>query len=89
MATQEPRSYETYVTLSIGTRLNIREAADEVVDRFATACAKGPSTLLTLTTGEGHPIHLVVGHIVAVAPRPTDAPDLEPATLEGLQRARF
>ncbi len=87
MTTQEPRSYETYVTLSIGTRLNIREPADEVVSRFTTACANGPSALLALTTGEGHPIHLVVGHVVVIAPRPLDVALPSVEVLEGLTRA--
>ncbi len=82
----EPRSYETEVTLSTGTKLNIRESADEVVERFTTACTKGPSALLALTTGEGHLIHLVVAHVVAIAPRPPEAPPPSLEAVEGLTR---
>ena len=93
-AEHEPRGDETAVTLSTGTTLDIREVADEVVRRYTTACARGPAALLTLTTRAGHPIHLVAGHVVAIAPRPPDpdrpgpgeeVPSVE--MLEGLTRA--
>lgn len=85
-AEHEPRGYETEVTLSTGTTLDVREAADEVVSRFAAAGARGPSARLTLTTRAGHPIHLVAAHVVAIAPRPPAAapPSLE--AVEGLTR---
>ena len=93
-AEHEPRRYETVVTLSTGTALDIREPADEVVSRFDTARTRADAALLTLTTRASHPIHLVVGHVVATAPRPPDPdrPDLgaESPTvemLEGLTRA--
>ena len=92
-AEHEPRSYETTVTLSTGTTLDIREPADEVVSRFDTARTRADAALLTLTTSAGHPIHLVAGHIVAIAPRPPDPERPDPAAespsvemLEGLTR---
>ena len=82
----EPRSYETEVTLSTGTTLDIREPTDEVVSRFDTARTRAASALLTLTTRAGYPIHLVAGHVVAIAPRAPDAPPPSLEAVEGLTR---
>ena len=88
-AEHEPRRDETAVTLSTGTTLDVREAPDEVVERFDTARTRAASALLTLTTRAGHPIHLVAGHIVAIAPRPPEparpTPGAESPTVEMLE----
>lgn len=86
MATQEPSGYETEVTLSTGTTLEIRDPTEEVMDRFTAAATRGPSALLTLTTRAGHLIHLVVAHVVAVAPHPPEAPPPSLEAVEGLTR---
>jgi hypothetical protein len=64
----EPRADASEVRLSTGMAVRVREPHDQVVTRFAAAGAAGPRAVLTLTRGDGTPVHVVAGHVVLIEP---------------------